>query len=95
MATMINVELSNEQTESIIQEILKDDFESMSFDIARLSRRKDLADFELQDLEDFKRIRKAMKRLLRYYMPSKEANEFIDGVKLDVNLSSFEKKENL
>lgn len=89
MATMVNIELSNEQTESIIQEILKDDFESMSFDIARLSRRKDLADFELQDLEDFKSIRKAMKRLLRYYMVSKEANEFIDDVNLYIKEGNF------
>jgi hypothetical protein len=77
MATIV---LSYEQKESIVQDVLMNDFESVCRDIAKLSARDDLKEFEQEDLEDLKKNRKAMKRLLRYYMVRVHADEFIDDV---------------
>ena len=83
MATIV---LGYEQKESIVQEVLMDDFEGMCRDIAQLSARDDLEDFEREDLKDYKKNRKAMKRLLRYYMVRAEADEFIASVEGDIKL---------
>ncbi len=77
---MANIELTYEQKESIIQDVLMDDFENLSREIAVLSARDDLKEFEQEDLEDMTKYRKAMKRLLRYYMARVHADEFIDDV---------------
>jgi hypothetical protein len=79
---MATIELSYEQKESIIQDVLMDDFENLSREIAVLSARDDLKEFEQEDLEDMTKYRKAMKRLLRYYMARVHADEFIDDVEL-------------
>jgi len=79
---MATIELSYEQKESIIQDVLMDDFENLSRDIARLSAQDDLKEFEQEELEDLRKFRKAMKRLLRYYMARVHADEFIDDVEL-------------
>ena len=78
MATIV---LSYEQKESVIQDVLMNDFENTVREIAELSLKQDkLKDFELEDLEDLKKNRKAMKRLLRYYMARVHADEFIEDV---------------
>jgi hypothetical protein len=79
---MATIELSYEQKESIIQDVLMDDFENLSREIAELSARDDLKEFEQEDLEDMIKYRKAMKRLLRYYMARVHADEFINDVVL-------------
>jgi hypothetical protein len=79
---MATIELSYEQKESIIQDVLMDDFENLSREIAVLSARDDLKEFEQEDLEDMTKYRKAMKRLLRYYMARVHADEFIDDVEM-------------
>jgi hypothetical protein len=79
---MATIELSYEQKESVIQDVLMDDFENLSRDIARLSAQDDLKEFEQEELEDLTKYRKAMKRLLRYYMARVHADEFIDDVEL-------------
>lgn len=79
MATIV---LSYEQKEFIIQDVLMNDFESVCRDIAQLSARNDLKEFEQEDLEDLKKNRKAMKRLLRYYMVRVHADDFINDVEL-------------
>ena len=79
---MATIELSYEQKEMVIQEILMDDFENLSREIAVLSARDDLKEFEQEDLEDLKKNRKAMRRLLRYYMARVHADEFIDDVEM-------------
>ena len=46
---------------------------------------KPLEGFELQDLKDFKRIKKALERLIRYYY-TREEYELILGKKKDKNI---------
>ena len=77
MATIV---LSYEQKESVVQDVLMNDFENVCREIAVLSARDDLKEFEQEDLEDLKKNRKAMKRLLRYYMARVHADEFIQDV---------------
>jgi siroheme synthase (precorrin-2 oxidase/ferrochelatase) len=77
---MAMIELNYEQKESIIQDVLMNDFENLSREIAVLSARDDLKEFEQEDLEDMTKYRKAMKRLLRYYMARVHADEFIEDV---------------
>jgi siroheme synthase (precorrin-2 oxidase/ferrochelatase) len=77
---MAMIELNYEQKESIIQDVLMNDFENLSREIAVLSARDDLKEFEQEELEDMTKYRKAMKRLLRYYMARVHADEFIDDV---------------
>jgi hypothetical protein len=79
---MVTIELNYEQKESIIQDVLMNDFENLSREIAVLSARDDLKEFEQEDLEDMTKYRKAMKRLLRYYMARVYADEFIDDVEM-------------
>jgi hypothetical protein len=79
---MAMIELNYEQKESIIQDVLMNDFENLSREIAVLSARDDLKEFEQEDLEDMTKYRKAMKRLLRYYMARVYADEFIDDVEM-------------
>jgi siroheme synthase (precorrin-2 oxidase/ferrochelatase) len=79
---MAMIELNYEQKESIIQDVLMNDFENLSREIAVLSARDDLKEFEQEELEDMTKYRKAMKRLLRYYMARVHADEFIDDVEM-------------
>jgi hypothetical protein len=84
---MAMIELSYEQKGLVIQDVLMNDFENLSREIAELSSRsKNLDDFEVEDLEDMTKYRKAMKRLLRYYMVRAEADEFIASVEGDIKL---------
>lgn len=76
----IYLELSFEQAQEIVQNVLMEDFSNLCEEIAALEDRGDLEDFEIQDLEDSKRFRKAMKRMLRYYLPRTEADEYIESV---------------
>lgn len=77
---MATIELSYEQKELVIQDVLMNDFENTVREIAELSARNDLKEFEQGDLEDLKKNRKAMKRLLRYYMVRVHADDFINDV---------------
>jgi hypothetical protein len=77
----IYLELSFEQAQEIVQTLLMQDFANISEEIALLEDREDLMAFELEDLEDSKAIRKAMKRMLRYYLPRVEADEYIEEIK--------------
>jgi siroheme synthase (precorrin-2 oxidase/ferrochelatase) len=79
---MAMIELNYEQKELVIQEVLMNDFENLSREIAVLSARDDLKEFEQEELEDMTKYRKAMKRLLRYYMARVHADEFIDDVEM-------------
>ena len=76
------------QPEEITRKTLVEDWRMVKSDIRALKEAgkvKPLEGFERQDLKDFKRIRKALERLIRYYY-TREEYEAILGKKKEKNL---------
>lgn len=74
----INIDL--ETADKITSENLKDSYIRICEDIASLEYHyDDLEPFQLQDLKDYKKNRKAIKKVLRYFMTFEESREFFDA----------------
>ena len=62
------VELNNEAIDGIIQSILIQDYKGLIDDNKRLSKVKDKASFQIQDIEHNLRYIDAMETLMEYYV---------------------------
>ena len=62
------VELNNEAVDGIIQSILIQDYKGLIDDNKRLSKVKDKASFQIQDIEHNLRYIDAMETLMEYYV---------------------------
>jgi hypothetical protein len=60
---------------------LKESFEMTWSSIRALDARTELAHFEVEDLENDRKILKGLKRVLKYYMPSDEYKKFMKPYK--------------
>ena len=79
MSLNFSLDLDHEMADKITVENLKDSYIRIYQDIANLEDQyDDLKPFELQDLKDYKKNRKAIKRTLKYFMTYEEAMEFFD-----------------
>lgn len=73
-----NAELNHEQAGSIVAQVLQEDFEFLSKEIAELLHKRTLKPYEYEDLKNNKEIQHAMKSLLRYYMTHRDYTEFME-----------------
>jgi len=75
----IIVELDLEQIEKIFADQLTEDYRRLKEEIRDLERRiETLRPHEEEDLEDSRKYADAVETLLRYYLPSTEAQKLID-----------------
>ena len=73
-----NVELSHEQAENLVGQVLKEDFEFISKEINELRMYSSLKSHKVIDLQRNLEIREAMKVLLTYYLTHKDHTEFFE-----------------
>jgi hypothetical protein len=79
MSLNFSLDLDYEMADKITVENLKDSYIRICEDVSSLEDQYDeLKPFELQDLKDFKKNRKAIKKTLKYFMTYEEAAEFFD-----------------
>lgn len=64
----MKVELNQDAVDAIFQSMLLQDYVNLKSDTKRLKESKNLAEYQMQDLEDNKMYLKAMKTLLPYYV---------------------------
>jgi hypothetical protein len=77
MSLNFSLDLDHEMADKITVENLKDSYIRICEDVSSLEDQyDDLKPFELQDLKDYKKNRKAIKRTLKYFMTYEEATEF-------------------
>lgn len=73
-----NMQIDLDQAGSIVSQVLMEDFEFISKEIAELSHKRDLKRHEMEDLANNIEMRDAMKSLLRYYMVHDDYMQFIE-----------------
>jgi hypothetical protein len=79
MSLNFSLDLDHEMADKITVENLKDSYIRIHEDIESLLDDLDtLEEFQLKDLRDYKKNRKAIKRVLKYFMTYEEASEFFD-----------------
>jgi hypothetical protein len=79
MSLNFSLDLDHEMADKITVENLKDSYIRIHEDIESLLDDLDtLEGFQLQDLKDYKKNRKAIKKVLKYFMTYEEASEFFD-----------------
>jgi hypothetical protein len=77
MSLNFSLDLDYEMADKITVENLKDSYIRICEDVSSLEDQYDeLKPFELQDLKDFKKNRKAIKKTLKYFMTYEETEEF-------------------
>lgn len=79
MATNLTLDIDYEMADKITVENLKDTYENLCCDIWRLNSMDSLESHQQEDLRDFKRNRKAIKKTLKYFMSHTEAKEYFNG----------------
>jgi hypothetical protein len=79
MSLNFSLNLDHEMADKITVENLKDSYIRIQEDIEKLLDDLDtLKKFELQDLKQFKKNSKAIKKTLKYFMTYEEASEFFN-----------------
>ena len=73
-----NAELNFDQAGSIVTQVLQEDFEFLSKEIAELLHKRDMKPYEYEDLKNNEEMRNAMKALLRDYMTHRDYTEFME-----------------
>ena len=73
-----NVDLGPDEAESLVAQVLKEDFEFISKEVAELRFKRNLKPHEYEDLRNNIEMRDAMKSLLRYYMTHRDYTEFME-----------------
>jgi hypothetical protein len=74
-----NVALNHEQAGSLVAQVLKEDFEFISKEVAELIHKRDkLERHQMEDLSNNVEMRDAMKSLLRYYLTHNDYTEFME-----------------
>lgn len=77
---MYKIEVSDNTVDMIFRDILVEDYIRLCQDIKDLEHRY-LEAWEIEDLENNKKYKKAFKTILRYYLTHDEANELIQRMK--------------
>lgn len=78
---MILIEMHQEQIDKIILEALQDDYIMNRNEIRELKRRpQPLEPYKAEDLRECKKIKKALKRVIKYNMCAKDFGEWIANV---------------
>ena len=79
MSLNFSLDLDHEMADKITVENLKDSYIRIQEDIENLLDDLDrLEGFQLQDLKDYKKNRKAIKKTLKYFMTYEEAEDFFN-----------------
>ena len=79
MSLNFSLDLDHEMADKITSENLKDSYIRICEDIAELEYDLNkLEPFQLQDLKDYKKNRKAIKKTLKYFMTYEEAEDFFN-----------------
>lgn len=78
------VSLSPETIDSIMQQVLVDDYVGLLKSINDLQNKPHLEKFEQDDLADDLKYRQAFEILLSYYLPQRKYNELMDKKSADV-----------
>jgi len=79
MSLNFSLDLDHEMADKITVENLKDSYIRIHEDIESLLDDLDtLEGFQLQDLKDYKKNRKAIKKTLKYFMTYEEAEDFFN-----------------
>ena len=83
MTQKINIEIDYELSDKITLENLKQSYESNceSYAILKLRHKngEKLERYELEDMKDFKRIRAALKRVIKYYMDPFQQDQYFNA----------------
>jgi len=78
---MYKIEISDETAESMFRDILVEDYRRIRGEIYDLNKKESengfLKSFEQDDLDNSKRYLEAMKVMLGYYLPQREADIII------------------
>ena len=79
MSLNFSLDLDHEMADKITVENLKDSYIRIQEDIENLLDDLDILEgFQLQDLKDYKKNRKAIKKTLKYFMTYEEAEDFFN-----------------
>lgn len=76
MAMHLSLDIDYELADKITVLNLKDCYERLGNEIRDVKAIENKERWHLEDLEDFKRNRKAIKKTLRYFLTAQEAREF-------------------
>ena len=76
MAMHLSLDIDYEIADKITVLNLKDCYERLGNEIRDVKAIENKEKWHLEDLEDFKRNRKAIKKTLRYFLTAQEAREF-------------------
>lgn len=79
MAMNLTLDIDYELADQITVANLKDCYQRLGNEIKDVKAIENKERWHLEDLEDFKRTRKAIKKTLRYFLTAKEAQEFFDA----------------
>ena len=79
MAMNLSLEIDYEFADKITVLNLKDCYERLGNEIKDVKAIENKEKWHLEDLEDFKKNRKAIKKTLRYFLTAQEAKEFFDA----------------
>jgi hypothetical protein len=86
---MPNIEVSQETYDALFYNVLIKDYESVCSSIRALTSTLDLKPFQEEDLVYDIELKKAMEKLLKYYLYIEDANRIIQNQKaLDLNSHS-------
>jgi hypothetical protein len=69
---MFKIAISDETADSLVRDILSDDYLRLKQDIEALERKGDLESYEQIDLENNRRYVAALVVILEYYLPQQE-----------------------
>ena len=78
MAMNLSLEIDYEFADKITVLNLKDCYERLGNEIKDVKAIENKEKWHLEDLEDFKKNRKAIKKTLRYFLTAQEAKEFFN-----------------
>ena len=78
MGTNLSLEIDYEFADRITVANLKDCYQRLGNDIRDVKAIENKEKWHLEDLEDFKKNRKAIKKTLRYFLTAQQAKEFFD-----------------
>ena len=76
MALNLKLDIDFELADKITVENLKDSYRRLGEDIERLEEIISRESWQNEDYEDFKKHRKAIKKVLKYFMTYTEAKEY-------------------
>lgn len=76
MALNLKLDIDFELADKITVENLKDSYRRLGEDIQRLEDIGVMESWQQEDYEHFKKYRKSIKKVLKYFMPHTEAKEY-------------------